>query len=75
MSCEFETIEVSRRYNNRAKEYRWESRDVGTPVAGWDNILRASRDRLGTDVGVCWWLPRTNMEATGYRLFFKRNLR
>jgi hypothetical protein len=77
MSLEFKTVEVSRRYNNRVREYRWEAGEVGAPIAGWDNIL-ASQARTGWElVSVCvdgYQENNTNMEATGYRLFFKRNI-
>lgn len=78
MGWELKTVEVSRHYNNRAREYRWERGDASTPLAGWDAIL-AAEARAGWElVSVCvdgYQENNTNMEATGFRLFFKRDTR
>lgn len=77
MSWEFRTIEVSRRYNNRAREYRWETGETGAPINGWDNILGAQAETGWELVSACvdgYQENNTTMEATGYRLFFKRNV-
>jgi hypothetical protein len=77
MSWEFKTVEVSRRYSNRVREYQWEAGDVGAPIAGWNNILGSHAGTGWELVSVCvdgYQENNTNMEATGYRLFFKRDL-
>lgn len=78
MSWEFKTVEVARRYNNRAREYRWETGTIGAPIAGWDAILDSQAGSGWELISVCvdgYQENNTNMEATGYRLFFKRSLR
>jgi hypothetical protein len=77
MAWELKTIEVSRRYNNRAREYRWErgDEDVSTPLAGWYDILASEAGTGWELVNACvdsYQENNTNMEATGYRLFFRR---
>jgi len=77
MSWEFSTVEVSRRYNNRAREYRWETREMGATISGWNNILAAQATTGWELVSACvdgYQENNTTMEATGYRLFFKRNV-
>ena len=78
MGWEIKTVEVARRYNNRAREYRWETGDGGAPIAGWQNILTTHAETGWELVSVCvdgYQENNTNMEATGYRLFFKRDVR
>ena len=75
MGWELKTIEVSRHYNNRAREYRWEREDTGTPLAGWHDILASEAGTGWELVNACvdgYQENNTSMEATGYRLFFKR---
>ena len=77
MAWELKTIEVSRRYNNRAREYRWErgDEDVSSPLAGWYDILASEAGTGWELVNACvdsYQENNTNMEATGYRLFFRR---
>lgn len=66
---------VWRRYDNRQRDYRWIAETPAGEIAGWEEILaRQSHDGWEL-VAACtdsYQENNTSMDATGYRLFFKR---
>jgi hypothetical protein len=75
MGWEYMTVEVARRYYNRAREYRWEAVDLAASADGWDGVLAAQAAAGWELLTVCvdsYQENNTNTEATAYRLFFKR---
>lgn len=78
MGWEFKTIDVNRRYNNRLRSYLWESGEPTRALVGWEDILAAESGTGWELVNACvdsYQENNTMMEATGYRLFFKREIR
>ncbi|MBO0849442.1 MAG: hypothetical protein J2P20_08270 [Pseudonocardia sp.] len=75
MSWQFRTVAVWRRYDNRARDYRWTASTSSEDVSGWEEILAGEAHDGWELVAACvdgYQEGNTSMEATGYRLFFKR---
>jgi hypothetical protein len=77
MGWEFRTVSVWRVYDNRDRDYYWQT-DSGSDATDWPEILSAEA-RAGWDlVAACidtYDTSNTSSEAIGYRLFLKRATR
>jgi hypothetical protein len=76
VAYKFDAVEVVRSYDNRMHGYRWEADDLAVGQEGFKEILDA-RALAGWElVSACVDSYRENntmMEATSYRLFFRRD--
>lgn len=76
MLYEFDAVEIVRSYDNRTRDYLWEADDLGEVGAGFKQILDARAAAGWELVSACVDSYRENntmMEATSYRLFFRRD--
>lgn len=75
MSWQFQTITVWRSYDNRERDYLWVMSTPRADISGWEEILERQAAEGWELVSACvdgYQEGNTSMEATGYRLFFKR---
>jgi hypothetical protein len=75
VSWEYRTITVWRSYDSRARDYDWVEYSSTKTITGWADVLAYEAERGWELVSSCvesYLEGNSSMEATGYRLFFKR---